>query len=48
MGVDIRDYAKLWPFLKVLPFLMFSFLIINFLTSVIFLLSTIVLPFAEI
>ena len=30
MGVDIRDYAKLWPFLKVLPFLMFSFLIINF------------------
>ena len=40
-------YTKLRESVTFLPFL-FSFLIINFITLVIFLLSTIVLPFPEV
>ena len=44
MGVDIRNYAKIWPFYHFC--LVFQLLI--FITTVIVLLSTIILPFAEI
>ena len=44
MGVDIRNYAKVWPFYHFC--LVFQLLI--FITTVIVLLSTIILPFAEI
>ena len=42
-----RGYTKLRESITFLPYL-FGFLMINFVTSVVFLLSTIVLPFAEI